>query len=132
MKRVILLLIMCLALMGCTTQAEKPFSSTILNAVDVADRAIANAVVEGQKANEGQIRYITLAEQGFVELGKYYQKQSGATSPGPFKDAADSIGALKSYLKTGDQKAYNIFISTYGPAKAQLLKYADELKRKGL
>ena len=129
MKNLILLLVMCLILTGCTTRADRQFSAIVTNAVEVADRAIANAVVEGQKANEGQISYITLAQEGFVEYGEYYQKQSGADSPGPFKDIADALGALCIYLKTGDQKAYNKFVSTYGPAKAQILNYADVLKK---
>lgn len=111
---------------------DRPFSAIVFNAVDLADKAISSSVGTGKTANDMQLKYLTLAQQGFIEFGKYYQKQSGATSPGPFKDAADALGALKSYLKTGDQKAYNKFVSTYGPAKAKLLKYAENLKKNGL
>lgn len=44
MKRVILLLVMCLVLAGCTASTERPFSAIVINAVDLADKAISNSI----------------------------------------------------------------------------------------
>lgn len=112
--------------------SEKKVSSLILNAVENADQAVKPTVEDGHKATAEEIEKIRTAEALVKEVADTYKLVTRAENAGPFEDMANALGARAEYLETGNQQAYDTFNSLYGKSKAELLKFSQKLKEKGL
>ena len=133
-RRWIILLGLLLMVLFVTTAcgADNKVSALIISAVDSADQSIKPSAESGSKATAEKIKSIRDAEALVNKVAGTYKFVTRSEDAGPFGDMANALGAKAEYLETGNKSANDTFNSLYDKSKAELLKFAQTLKDKGL